>query len=499
MGTPTAIVDDPPSGSIGSRLNLPDSLERLMFGRHVDSTPQDFLLHAGTSYQERVQHHLDQYAAMLHVIGVIAGVAGEEGERDELIAAIQQAMQEYGQTLAEQNQREHFYSNFNSPVDVLSTGAGVIESLWGGNQYLAGSGLKWIGEQTGSDMITSAGQTVQAYGAEDIREGVDTIYTNYDGMAIQAAGDLWDSIVEGAKEWWNWFTTQVKEEGLIIALGQAHVDASFLAAEMAIDIGIGLVTAGWGGAAFRAIRIVGRRVVDGATDVMVKLARHGAPDVPVKKVTVPDGTVSDIARERVPDVEMEQGHPDVEDLTTPNAETPTTSKVDGAAADAPPPPTYSNRPLTQAERDRARRASPTDDLRDQVNSGQPIATKDNPVPDPWLDGLERTARLEADHIVPLSHILDKPGFSDLTVENQNIVLNLPENFHGLSRSANASRGNKSFEEWTEHVSSGTPVTPELRQRMIAEEARLNQVIQQKIDELLRKQQATNGSGPPFRD
>ena len=101
--------------------------------------------------------------------------------------------------------------------------------------------------------------------------------------------------------------------------------------------------------------------------------------------------------------------------------------------------------------------------------------------------------------MPLSHILDKPGFSDLTTSNQNLVINLPENFHGLSRSANGSRGNKTFEEWMEHVSSGTPVTPELRQRMIAEEARLNQVIQERIDELLRQQQAMGETGPTFRN
>lgn len=128
----------------------------------------------------------------------------------------------------------------------------------------------------------------------------------------------------------------------------------------------------------------------------------------------------------------------------------------------------------------------------------PIATISNPVADLWLPGLVRTARLEADHIVPVSRILDKPGFSDLTPHNQDIILNMPENFHGLSRSANASRGNKSFEEWTHHVATGTVVTPELRRQMILEEARMHTVIQQRIDDLLRRQQAADTIGPPFR-
>jgi len=75
---------------------------------------------------------------------------------------------------------------------------------------------------------------------------------------------------------------------------------------------------------------------------------------------------------------------------------------------------------------------------------------------------------------------------------------MPENFHGLNQSANGSRGNKTFEEWPQHVGTGTPMNSQLRTPMIAEETRLNDLIQRRIDELLRWQQNNPTQGAPFR-
>jgi len=333
MGGPTAVVDDPPDGSIGSILRLPEALENLMFGQNVDMTPEEFLLHTGTSYAQRVDHHIQQYRATIYTIGIIAGVVGTKSQRDEILAAIEAAIRQYGQSLAEQNRRESWYSDFNTPIDVLSTAAGGIEAAWGGLQRGVGMGIESAGEYFESDTVANAGRTVDAYGQEDISEGIDTIYTNYDGMAVQMVTDLWNSIVDGAKEWWNWFTDTVGTEGLIIALGQAHVDASFLVAEIAIDVAIGMVTAGWGGAAFRAIRIVGRRVLDGATDVVVKLVREGAEAIDVKHLRHADSDIPADIEAKVPDLEDMQGHPDVKADTTPNADTPTTTRVAGGKGD----------------------------------------------------------------------------------------------------------------------------------------------------------------------
>ncbi|RYG93338.1 hypothetical protein EU803_04365 [Loktanella sp. IMCC34160] len=326
MGTPTPIVDAPPDGSIGARLNLPAQLEDFLFGENVDMTPAEFLLHAEDSYADRVNHHIQQYRAMIYTIGIIAGVTGTAEQRQEILDAIEASIRTYAGSLRDQNQREHWYSDFNSPVDLLSTGVGSIESIWGGTQRLVGAGLEGLG-------ATNVGPTLQDWGDEDISEGVGKIYTNYDGMILQAVRDLWNSIVDGAREWWDWFTATVESEGLIIAIGQAHVDAGFLIAELAIDVGIGMVTAGWGGAAFRAIRIVGQRVARDGTEIAIRIVREGADAIDVKRLYHADADIPGDIEDRVPDLEELQGHPDVEAETTPRPDTPTTTLVRGRRGD----------------------------------------------------------------------------------------------------------------------------------------------------------------------
>lgn len=330
MGEPTPIVTDPPPGSIGALLRLPDELERLMFGQNVDMTPEDFLLHAGTSYQQRVDHHIQQYRATIYTIGMIAGVAGTAEEQEAVRSAIVDAVTKYGASLTERNQREHWYSRQGSVIDLFTTAHGGINALAGGATELVGKGLEATGEAIGSETIAGAGDAVEGAGSGLRQAGVDTIYTDYDGVIADAITDLWNSIVKSAKEWWAWFERTVGTEGLIIALGQAHVDASFLAAEIAIDIGIGVLTAGWGAAAFRAIRVVGRRVLNSAaTDVVIKLVREGVDTIDVKHLRHADGDISPDIQQKIPDLEEMQGHPNVEADTTPNVDAPTTTRVAG--------------------------------------------------------------------------------------------------------------------------------------------------------------------------
>ena len=65
-----------------------------------------------------------------------------------------------------------------------------------------------------------------------------------------------------------------------------------------------------------------------------------------------------------------------------------------------------------------------------------------PYDDPVLPGLKVTANLEADHIIPIKTITEMPGFNKLSQEDQLKVLNYPDNFVGLSKIANTSKGQK---------------------------------------------------------
>ena len=60
------------------------------------------------------------------------------------------------------------------------------------------------------------------------------------------------------------------------------------------------------------------------------------------------------------------------------------------------------------------------------------------------------------------------------------VLNNPENFEGLSESANCSKGSKSYEDWTEHKKSGTKVDPEYREKMMERETEVGSKLQKQI-------------------
>ena len=127
-----------------------------------------------------------------------------------------------------------------------------------------------------------------------------------------------------------------------------------------------------------------------------------------------------------------------------------------------------------------RRNSPNDEIRNKVNEGVEF-----PIPDPALPGKTITSKMEADHIVTMDKITRMDGFDKLTYEQQLKVLNNPENFAGLSKTANTSKGSKSYEEWTTYKKEDIEVNPEFRQKMMEKSSELEGKIQKQIDDLLK--------------
>ena len=73
-----------------------------------------------------------------------------------------------------------------------------------------------------------------------------------------------------------------------------------------------------------------------------------------------------------------------------------------------------------------------------------------PMKDPALPGLEVTKPLHADHIVQMKTITEMKRFDKLTFEQQVEILNCKPSFHGLSETANTSRGAKTYSEWAQY-------------------------------------------------
>ena len=83
----------------------------------------------------------------------------------------------------------------------------------------------------------------------------------------------------------------------------------------------------------------------------------------------------------------------------------------------------------------------------------------------------------------MDRIASMDGFGNLTEKQQLEVLNNPENFTGLSKSANTSKQSKSYEEWT-HYKKGTPdeieVSLDFRSKMITRENSLKEYCKNKL-------------------
>ena len=143
-------------------------------------------------------------------------------------------------------------------------------------------------------------------------------------------------------------------------------------------------------------------------------------------------------------------------------------------------PRFGERKISQEEYKGLRSETPTDEIRDMVNDGLTL-----PMNDPVIPGNEITKRLEADHIVSMDRITRMDGFEKLTIEQQLEVLNYEDNFVGLSKSANASKGAKTYEDWTLYKKTGVPIDSAFRAEMMMKEKKLERLLQGMIDNFVK--------------
>ncbi|TDL77914.1 ribonuclease YeeF family protein [Peribacillus frigoritolerans] len=127
-----------------------------------------------------------------------------------------------------------------------------------------------------------------------------------------------------------------------------------------------------------------------------------------------------------------------------------------------------------------RKKTPTEEIRDMVNKDVEL-----PMPDPAIPGKMITTRLEADHIVSMDIISKLNGFDNLSYNQQLEVLNNIENFIGLSKTANTSKGSKSYSEWTIYKKENIEIDPIFREKMMKKEIELEIKLQKQIDEFLK--------------
>lgn len=93
--------------------------------------------------------------------------------------------------------------------------------------------------------------------------------------------------------------------------------------------------------------------------------------------------------------------------------------------------------------------------------------------------------LEADHIVPLKEIVEMPGFDQLSFEDQKAIANLRENFMGLGKRTNASKGAKPLSQWTGHSQLG-PISDSVRSMLNMRDSAARTAITNAIAEALGK-------------
>ncbi|NOJ76943.1 RHS repeat-associated core domain-containing protein [Myxococcus xanthus] len=129
-----------------------------------------------------------------------------------------------------------------------------------------------------------------------------------------------------------------------------------------------------------------------------------------------------------------------------------------------------------------RKKSPSKAIRKLVNSG------DGPKLDP-VYGYE-VEKYEADHLYPLNQIVEEEGFGDLTDAEMLSVVNLPENFHGLGKSTNASKQDLTFKEWPGHSVLG-PVPADAKKKMIELEETGKAAVKAKIKEYIDAKKTTD--------
>lgn len=78
------------------------------------------------------------------------------------------------------------------------------------------------------------------------------------------------------------------------------------------------------------------------------------------------------------------------------------------------------------------------------------------------------------------------GFDQLSFEQQVEVLNYKKGFVGISKSANTSKGSKSFKDWVLYKKRNIEVDPKFREEMIPKEEKLEGELQELIDRMLKE-------------
>jgi uncharacterized protein DUF4150 len=123
-----------------------------------------------------------------------------------------------------------------------------------------------------------------------------------------------------------------------------------------------------------------------------------------------------------------------------SAQAPSTnSKIKPCAAACPAPHA---KPLTDAQKDALRGTADYDAAMLQVNP--PPGPNKCTVP----TCQKPPGKLSPDHMVPLSHIKDMPGFACLSKDDQSKIANHKENMVGICRSCNSSKRDRMYPAWT---------------------------------------------------
>ena len=93
--------------------------------------------------------------------------------------------------------------------------------------------------------------------------------------------------------------------------------------------------------------------------------------------------------------------------------------------------------------------------------------------------------LEADHIMPLKEITEQSGLDQLSFEDQKAIANLEENFMGLGKQTNASKGAKSISAWSGHSKLGA-ISEEAQQFLNQKDEAARAAIAKAISERLER-------------
>ena len=94
--------------------------------------------------------------------------------------------------------------------------------------------------------------------------------------------------------------------------------------------------------------------------------------------------------------------------------------------------------------------------------------------------VKTTKSLAADHIFPKKLVIELPGFDKLTKEQQAAVLNNLENFQGLPKSFNSSKGSKT--DWSKYKDQ--LLDPEYAEELAKMQQRIRQQLQKHINSFL---------------